>query len=86
MLILYGITGLFAEVFSFGPLGLINAGFWIMVYGLMVYIPANALPERNNLVSPNVIAYLKAIIIPFLYAIPVAIIVGVIHPTKIHFT
>lgn len=38
--ILFGITGLLAESFTFGFQDLIQFGFWIVIYGLMIYVPA----------------------------------------------
>ncbi len=40
-LILWGIVGTLAEVMFGGPQALLNAGSWIFVYGLMVYLPAH---------------------------------------------
>ncbi len=85
-LILFGITGLMAEIISFGPQNLIFAGFWILVYGLMVYLPLSYLPERDGLERPGIVTYLKTIFFPILWAIPVAIMIGIIHQVSIHFT
>jgi len=38
--VLFGMTGMFGETLASGPNALINAGLWINVYGLMVYLPA----------------------------------------------
>ncbi len=40
VLLLYGLTGVFAETGTFGLQNLIVGGLWILVYGLMIYLPA----------------------------------------------
>lgn len=80
----FGITGLLAEVISFGPMGVINAGFWILVYGLMIYIPAHILAAKGN-IKPQLQHSLLAIIFPLLCSVPVSLIVYWIHPIRIHF-
>jgi hypothetical protein len=43
----FGLTGVLAESISFGPQNFVNAGFWVYVYGLMIYLPVYSLPERG---------------------------------------
>lgn len=82
--ILFGITGTLAEAGSFGLQNLGSAGFWVFVYGLMVYLPAYTAPERA-VKKPKLRHYILAIFLPFVFVIPVAFAVHVVHPTKIHF-
>jgi hypothetical protein len=42
----FGIAGVLAEATIGGMLSILQAGMWILVYGLMVYLPAYA-SERN---------------------------------------
>ena len=83
--ILFGLTGLLAETGSFGLQNLGNAGFWVFVYGLMVYLPAYCIPQVRPAKKPPWWHYPLAIILPFVFVIPVAGIVGYLHPVKIHF-
>jgi hypothetical protein len=83
--ILFGLTGTLSETISFGGQNLIALGFWCCVYGLMVFLPAYSLPVERGAAPPHRIDYLVALVLPLLAAIPVAIVVGVIHPTAIHF-
>ncbi len=77
--ILFGITGCLAEAGTFGPQNLTQAGFWVYVYGLMVWLPAYAAPPGRGARKPGVVAALLAIILPIVAAIPVAIAVQAIH-------
>lgn len=72
--LLFGITGFLAESFSFGlnPLAL---PMWIFVYGLMVYLPAYLVLPVTGSKDPGILNYLEAIILPFICAIPVAILI-----------
>lgn len=71
--VLFGITGNFAEM---GPnLDNLFAGFWIFVYGLMVYLPAYTVPADREVRKPRIWHYIMAIFLPFICALPVAAIV-----------
>jgi hypothetical protein len=83
--LLFGMTGTLAESGSFGLQNLWLFGMWAFVYGLMVYLPAYTLPAGREVKKPKIWHYALAIVLPFLFAIPVAIVVSLIHPTAIHF-
>jgi hypothetical protein len=83
--LLFGLTGTLAEAGTFGLQNLGSAGFWVWVYGLMVWLPAYALPRRAAARRPRAWHYLLALILPIVRAIPVALIVMRLHPTSIHF-
>lgn len=70
--ILFGITGLLAEALAFGLQHLLGAGFWILVYGLMVYLPACMAPSG---VAPPARPwhYPLAVVFPLICAAPVAL-------------
>jgi len=85
VLVLFGLTGTLAEAGSFGWHNLLGWGFWVLVYGLMVYLPAFALPPRANVAPPRLVHYPLAMLLPFVLAALVAVIVGLLHPVKIHF-
>lgn len=65
--LLFGFVGLIAETVSFGLHNLGNLGFWIFVYGLMVWLPAHWLPAERSARTPRWWAYLVAVIVPFLF-------------------
>lgn len=83
--LLFGLTGFLAEAIFAGTLNLAQAPFWIFVYGLMVWLPATCIPFRNGTRRPKWWAYPLAVSLPFVFAMPVAMIVGLAHPVKIHF-
>lgn len=83
--LLFGLTGFLAEAQLAGTLNLAQAPFWIFVYGLMVWLPAISLPSREEAKRPKWWMFLLAVILPFAFAIPVAILVGILHPVNIHF-
>lgn len=86
----FGITGILAEVSFGGPMQFINGGFWIMVYGLMIYLPSRGLvsAQKGDREELHWYHYGVAILLPFIMAIPWSIIINVIlfpgHPA-IHF-
>ena len=85
VLLLFGITGILAEI-SFGGLqAVLMFGFWIFVYGLMIYLPAYCIPATLPTRRPNFAVCIFAVLFPILWSIPVAIIVSRLHPIKIHF-
>lgn len=69
---LFGITGLLAEVLSFGPQNVLGAGFWVLVYGLMIYLPAHLAPI-GTAPSARWRHYPLALLFPLLCAAPVAL-------------
>jgi len=83
--LLFGLTGFLAEAQFAGTLNLLQAPFWIFVYGLMVWLPAYSLPPRDGARPPKWVQAAVAVFLPFIFAIPVAIVVGSLHPVSIHF-
>ena len=83
--LLFGLTGALSETISFGLQSLSNVGLWVFVYGLMVYLPAYALPANRGRKAPRFYHYALALISPIIGAIPVALIVATLHPVGIHF-
>lgn len=78
--VLYGLTGALLETVTFGST-LLQVGFWVYVYGLMVYLPAHAAPPQRIAKSPGPGAALLAIVLPIVAAIPMVIVVQIIHRT-----
>lgn len=75
--LLFGLVGTLAEA-SIEVTSLV-AGFWFFVYGLMVYLPAHAVPEEREARDPTPRHYLLAVLLPFLFALPVAGVVSVVR-------
>ncbi len=73
VLLLFGLTGSFAEA-SINWTSLIG-GFWVFVYGLMVYLPACTVPADRRLRPLRWWHYPMAVFLPFLAVIPVAPVV-----------
>jgi hypothetical protein len=67
--LLYGFLGTTMEA-SLNPTALI-AGFWFFVYGLMVYLPAYAVPARTHAIRPRWFHYVLAYFVPLACALPV---------------
>ena len=77
VLLLFGITGSIAEA-SINPTSLIG-GFWVFVYGLMVYLPACTIPQNRGATMLRWWHYPLAVVLPFLAAIPVVPVVVVLR-------
>jgi hypothetical protein len=69
VLLLFGITGSIAEA-GINPTSLI-AGFWVFVYGLMVYLPACTVPQDRGARPVRWWHYPLAVVLPIVAAIPV---------------
>ncbi|MCS6830933.1 MAG: hypothetical protein RMM08_10235 [Armatimonadota bacterium] len=85
VMVLFGVTGILAEAVSFGLHNLLGWGFWLLVYGLMVYLPTYAVREEVGSTPPRGKHYLMAVLLPFLFAAPVAGLIGWLHPVTVHF-
>jgi hypothetical protein len=70
VLLLFGLTGSLAEA-SINPTSLIG-GFWVFVYGLMVYLPACTVPHDRPARPPRKRHHLLAVFLPLLAAAPIA--------------
>jgi hypothetical protein len=80
--ILFGCTGALAETGTFGAQNLVGLGFWVYVYGLMVYLPACAIQPERDVRKPGVWACLLALVLPILAAIPVALVILALNPPQ----
>lgn len=88
--VLFGITGILAEVSFGGPMQMLGFAQWIFVYGLMIYLPAYCLPARANLKPVRLYHHLLAIPATFLIALPLLVpivffISSVLGHPSIHF-
>ena len=77
VLLLFGVTGSLAEA-TMNP-GSVMGGFWVFVYGLMVYLPACTVPPRRAATSPRWWHYALAVFLPFVAAVPVVPVVIVVR-------
>ena len=73
VLLLFGITGSIAEA-SMNPANLVG-GFWVFVYGLMVYLPACTVPVDRGAKRIRWWHYPLAVILPLIAAVPVVPVV-----------
>ena len=62
---LFGVIGIYAEKHP------AEFAFWVFVYGLMVWLPAYCLPDREQLPRPRLLQYALAIAVPIAAAAPV---------------
>ncbi len=71
VMLVFGVSGLLGEVLAFGPQNFLAAGFWILVYGLMVYLPACTVPLAAP--PPRLWHYPVAVVLPIILAGPIAL-------------
>lgn len=75
-MVLFGITGLCAEVLGFGLQHITELGFWIIIYGLMIYLPAYITYSPKSKPTLNKCFYPFLIIISFVFLVIWSIIVS----------
>lgn len=69
--LLYGITGFLNELLTFGiGSNAVSIGYWIIIYGLILYLPAYIIPRKDNLKKPVFYQYSIMIILPILVTVP----------------
>lgn len=88
--LIFGISGIFAEVTFGGPQHSLEFAFWIFVYGLMMYIPAYSLPPASvrGAKRPRWYHFILMIFLPALFIPLIAWIPHVVdsnHPQPTHF-
>ena len=77
VMLLFGLSGVISEAFL-SVTAFWGTGFWVLVYGLMVYLPAYSTPGNRPIIQPRLLHYVTAIFLPILAAIPVAFVIGLI--------
>jgi len=77
VLLLFGITGSLAEA-TINPTSLIG-GFWVFVYGLMVYLPACTVPQDRGERPGRWWHYPMAVFLPFLGVIPGGLVATILR-------
>ena len=83
--LLFGLTGTLAEV-SFGGVGqFAQIAMWTFVYGLMVFLPAYCIPAERGARPARWWHFPLAVVLPIVFSIPVAAVLGTLHPIPIHF-
>ena len=88
--LIFGISGVFAEVLFGGLQHFMEFGFWIFVYGLMIFLPAYTLPSaaERGARQPKFYHYALMIFLPALFVPLFAWIPQVVdpnHPQPTHF-
>ncbi len=81
--ILFGVTGTLSEWIAFGFSTPISFAFWLFVYGLMIYLPANSLPLDRTLRPPRFWHIPIAVVFPILCSLPVALVINLINQLRI---
>lgn len=75
--LLFGLLGSIAEA-GLNPSSLFG-GFWFFIYGLMIYLPTLSIPKNRKTKKPKIRHYILAVVLPFLAALPVAVIVSALR-------
>ena len=83
--LLFGLTGTLAEVSFGGIQQLAQIAMWTFVYGLMVFLPAYCSPAERGATPVRWWHFPLAAVLPIVFSVPVAVVVGTLHPTPIHF-
>ena len=68
VMLLFGITGSIAEA-TVSPANLFG-GFWVFVYGLMIYVPACTIPNERDAIQPRWWHFPMAVLLPLVFVIP----------------
>ncbi len=82
--LVYGLVGVFGEVTFSGSSAILNAPFWICVYGLMVYLPAHTFVSLKRKKISFLLYPLFIFIVAF-SAIATAWIPASLHHPRLHF-
>jgi hypothetical protein len=77
--VLFGFTGTLSETLAFGPQNLINVGFWTLIYGLLVYLPAYTFQYSEDAKTLNKLYYPSLVILPIFVSLPFVYILLYIH-------
>jgi hypothetical protein len=85
VVLLFGLTGTLAEVSFGGPAQFAQIAMWTYVYGLMVFLPAYCIPAERGACPPRWWHFPVAVLLPVIFAVPVAAVVGILHPDRVHF-
>ena len=83
--LLFGLTGTLAEVSFGGAQQFAQIAMWTFVYGLMVFMPAYCIPAERSAKPVRWWHYPLAVILPIVFSIPAAVVIGSLHPIPIHF-
>jgi hypothetical protein len=83
--LLFGLTGTLAEVSFGGVQQFAQIAMWTFVYGLMVFLPAYSIPAERVARPVRWWHFPLAVVLPIVFSIPVAVVVGTLHPIPIHF-
>jgi len=86
--LLFGLTGTVMET-NLGMKNPLEFGLWILVYGLMVFLPAYCVPAERKTRLLRWWHYPLAVVVPFLFIplVPLPLLAGLLFPhhPKIHF-
>ena len=85
--LIFGLTGLLAEMGLSGPQHILEFAMWIFVYGLMIYLPMYTLPSATERGArpPRFYHYVLMIFLPLLFVPLLAWIPAVVDPNHPQF-
>jgi hypothetical protein len=75
VMILYGLSGLGAEIMYDGIQQIFAIGMWVFVYGLVIYLPAYCVPRNRGAKPPKILHYILALIFPLIFQLPMILII-----------
>lgn len=82
--VLFGLTGTLMEMIYGGVTQIAQIGMWVIVYGLMVYLPACSVPSQRPGRIPRLRHCVLAILLPFAFmplCIPILFLIRAIRPS-----
>jgi hypothetical protein len=77
VMLLFGLTGTLAETITYGPSNLAGIGMWVYVYGLMVYLPVQTVPENRSAKPVRWYHAVMAVLLPLVFIFPFVVVVVV---------
>lgn len=88
--VIFGITGLIAEVLFGGISNIVDAPLWIFVYGLMIYLPVYCIPPKEERGARSVrwYHYIVALLLPLIFSplfFWVPYLIDPNHPQPLHY-
>lgn len=85
VLLLFGLTDTLAEVSFGGIQQFAQIAMWTFVYGRMVFLPAYSIPAERGARPACWRHFPPPVVLPIAFTIPVAVVLGTLHPIPIHF-
>lgn len=84
VLVLFGLTGTLMEMIYGGFMQMAQTGMWVLVYGLMIYLPACSAPSNRPGRIPRLAHCILAVLLPFAFmplCIPILFVIRMLRPS-----